>query len=619
MQNERMAMTHPVPSTAIHIGQGPELSIVQLVAVARGSGDGECARVELSGPWRDACQKNLDHLGESLAATAGLDAAALADLVRRRFEGKTPPPAIAELLAAPAAPEADRRLASRALIYGVTTGFGVNKDRAINSPEQISQMQVNLLRSHACGVGRPLPVEVVRAMMLLRLRSFVEGHSCVRPEAIELLCEMLNRGVHPFVPEQGSVGSSGDLCPLAHLSLVMIGEGLAWLGESGSGVRDPGSGLLSPRPARDVLRDAGLEDRILTSLAPKEGLAFINGTSATTAIAALAVHDAATLLATSNLCAALSLQALQGSTRAFDPKIHRVRRHAGQARAAEQIMHFAAGSALLDGSPDVQDAYSLRCAPQVHGAAATAIEHVRAIIENEINAVTDNPLFFADANAADPIDGFAACIWKAYSGGNFHGEPIGMAADYLKIAAAELANISERRIQYLLDRHHNRGLPANLWPDPAGSGLNSGLMIVQYAAASLASENKVLAHPASVDSIPTSSNAEDHNAMSTIAARHARAVVENATNVLAMELLAATQALEIRLRQSGRGTTALSPAAQAVLELIRQDGGGGGVPFIEGQDREMWPLIAALRERICSGEVLRAAQGATSSRRLPSS
>ncbi|MCC7294165.1 MAG: histidine ammonia-lyase [Phycisphaerales bacterium] len=655
----------PALPARITLAPGCDLTLMDVVAVARGSSEGHYAEVVLGGDWRDRCERSAEYVRHLLDATQGKDDTALAQLVREQFSA-APPASIAELLAAP--PDhaaASRALAARALVYGVTTGFGNNKDKPLRTRDEARRMQLNLLRSHAAGVGPPAPTEVVRATLLLRIRSFVEGHSGVRPQLVELLCAMLNARIHPWVPQQGSVGSSGDLCPLSHLFLSVVGEGVGWRQESdginddrepapqtcgetasplqnsesqgsapefprsrhvpqvrattlaaacksephaipaiSGGIRDPRRG--DPRPVRDLLREAGI--RPLDHLEPKEGLALTNGTTFTTAYAALACYDAAVLLDTANLSAAMSLQALKGCTRAFDPRVHRVRRHAGQAQAASGILSLARGGELLDASDDVQDAYSLRCAPQVHGAAATAIRHASEVVEQEINAVTDNPLLLLDdggcpAEERTPPDGFGKCIWRAYSAGNFHGEPVGMVMDYLKIAVAELASISERRTQHLLDRHHNRGLPANLAPGAAG-GLNSGLMIAQYTAASLVSENKVLAHPASVDSIPTSANAEDHVAMAPIAARHARQVIENACNVLAIEVLCAAQALTIRLAQGAARPPRLSDAAQAVLNLIRAtDGIAPQAALLDDEDEVLWPKIASLRRRIAAGDL----------------
>lgn len=620
----------PLP-TRVTLAPGCDLTLVDVVAVARESAEGTYAEVALGGDWRQRCERSAEYVRHLLDATQGKDDTALAQLVREQFSGP-PPASISALLAAP--PEhaaAARALAARALVYGVTTGFGNNKDKPLRTRDEARRMQLNLLRSHAAGVGPPAPTEVVRATLLLRIRSFVEGHSGVRPQLVELLCTMLNARIHPWIPQQGSVGSSGDLCPLSHLFLSVVGEGVGW-GEASDGIdkdHEPApqtrtgaesetSGIPTicggdgdarrgdPRPIRELLREAGIQP--LDHLEPKEGLALTNGTTFTTAYAALACYDAGVLLDSANLAAAMSLQALKGCTRAFDSRVHRVRRHAGQAQAACDILSLAQGGELLDSSDDVQDAYSLRCAPQVHGAASTAIRHASEVVEQEINAVTDNPLLLLDDEGCPidertPPDGFGKCIWRAYSAGNFHGEPVGMVMDYLKVAVAELASISERRTQHLLDGHHNRGLPANLAPGAAG-GLNSGLMIAQYTAASLVSENKVLAHPASVDSIPTSANAEDHVAMAPIAARHARQVIENTCNVLAIEVLCAAQALVIRLAQGGSRPPRLSEATQAVLDLIRAtDRVAPPVALLDGEDDVLWPKIAAIRRRVAAGEL----------------
>ncbi len=603
------------PSCPVRVAPGRDLTLQDIAAAARGDHRGGYARVVLDGDWRERCRRSVEAVQRAVDATLGRSPEELAGLTRAKLGA--------------AAPTDAQCAAKRALIYGVTTGFGYFKSRPIDSAQAAEQMQKNILRSHATGTGAPMPTEVVRAMMLIRLRTFVEGYSGVRPEIVEFLVELLNRKVHPWVPEQGSVGSSGDLCPLAHLSLVFIGEGLAWLGDGGAadgyasiGGTDRASAAdfqwdprvdrrPAPRPASEALHQAGLSSRILESLKPKEGLALTNGTTATTAYAALAVYDAAVLYGSVNLAAALSLQSLLGFTRTLDTKVNALRRHSGQLEAAGQILAFAQGSALVNRFNDVQDAYSLRCAPAVHGAAATAIEHAWSIVEQEINAVTDNPVFFDGAHDGPPCDGYAACIWDAYSAGNFHGEPIGFVCDYLKIAVAELANISERRTQCLLDEHHNRGLPANLWPDRTTAGLNTGLMILQYAAAALVSENKVLAHPASVDSIPTSSNVEDHVAMATTAARHARLVIENTANVLAVELLSALQALDIRLVESGCGLTALSPVARVVRQMVREGSSlSPPVSAVGRQDDILWPQLAAIRAQLSSGEILRTALAA---------
>jgi histidine ammonia-lyase len=465
--------------------------------------------------------------------------------------------------------------ASPVLDYGVTTGFGEFKNIPI-APEQLELLQQNILLSHAVGVGDSsddqdpasyFAPEVVRAALAIRLNAFLQGHSGVRLELVETVRRMLVRGIVPRVPTRGSVGSSGDLCPLAHLFVVLLGQGDYYV------VRTVDDLASRPRTIRRGL--AALAEDLadpLSTGAPwpspgvslKEGLALTNGATFSAALLALAVHDGETAAECADLGAALSLEAVCGCARALDPKIHALRGHRGAIESAERLRAHLAGSRLLDGAGAVQDVYSLRCAPQVHGAARDALAFARTIAEQEINAATDNPLFFPAAEE-DPWDwqfrdnwpeGYDGRSRASFSAGNFHGEPVGMAADFLAIGLAELASISERRTQMLLDGHHNRGLPPNLIP---WAGVNSGLMIAQYSAAGIVSENKVLAHPASVDSIPTSANSEDHNAMATHAARKLRTVLGNVQAVLAIELLVAAQAVEWRtLLRSGGGRLAES-------------------------------------------------------------
>ncbi len=436
----------------------------------------------------------------------------------------------APLGAAPAvsisAAAASRVAASRAVVeravrenhvaYGVTTGFGRLKDQRI-APDDVRRLQVNLLRSHAAGVGPAAPRDVVRAMLLLRAASLAQGHSGVRLELIEALLGLLAADLTPVVPLQGSVGASGDLAPLSHLALVLIGEGEAWLGDR-------------RMPAALALRGAGLQPLTLEA---KEGLALVNGTQLSTALAALACWDARCLWEASVATAALSTEVLLGSFKPAREDVQALRPYPGAREAARRLRAFAQDSALVASHADcgrVQDAYSLRCVPQVLGASWDAISHVGAQLEIEINAVNDNPLVLAERG-------------EVLSAGHFHAQPVAMVADYLKIAVAEIASMSERRTDRLLDAAASEGLPAALAADP---GLESGYMLAQYTAAALVSENKVLAHPASVDSIPTGAGWEDHVSMAPIAARHARAVVENAARVLAMELLCACRALEFR-------------------------------------------------------------------------
>jgi histidine ammonia-lyase len=430
--------------------------------------------------------------------------------------------------------------------YGVTTGFGEFKDKPI-APEDLEQLQRNLLLSHSVGVGENsdaddlanyYPPEVVRGALATRLNAFLRGHSGVRTKLVDIVEAMLNRGVIPLVPLRGSVGASGDLCPLSHLFVTLLGEGRFYTLDD-----------RTIRSARELPSVLGFDAEEMKPTF-KEGLGLVNGANFSAAMLALAVYDAERLADAADAAAALSLEAMAGSMRAFDPKVHEERGHTGQIESARRIRELLAGSRLVERAGAVQDAYSLRCAPQVHGATRDTLRFVRVTAEKELNAATDNPLFFPDEG--DPVDLQFRANWPewyhgetrlAYSAGNFHGQPLALAADFLTIAIHELGNISERRTQMMLDGHHNRGLPQNLTTRP---GVNSGLMILQYTAASIVSENKVLSHPASIDSIPTGANAEDHVSMSTHAARKLRTVLSNVRSVLAIELLTAAQAVEWR-------------------------------------------------------------------------
>ena len=455
------------------------------------------------------------------------------------------------------------------VVYGVTTGFGHLKDRLI-SPDQTAALQRNLVMSHAVGVGEPLPEDVVRAMMLIRANTLAKGHSGVRLETLETLVEMINRRVHPVVPAQGSLGASGDLAPLAHMALALIGQGEAiYRGERLSG--------------SEAMRRASLKP---VELAAKEGLTLINGTALMAAIGSLTTYRAEQLSHVADIAAALSLEALQGSIVPFDPRLHAVRPHPRQVDCAAYMRRLLEGSEFLRSRHDplrVQDAYSLRCVPQVHGAVRDAIAYARRALEIELNSATDNPLIFWEDGR--PV---------ALSGGNFHGEPIALPMDCLAMALTELGNISERRLNRLLDETLSEGLPAFLIKR---SGLNSGLMMAQYTAAALASENKVLAHPASADTIPTSADTEDHVSMGVTAGRHAREVLRNVETILAIELFAAAQAIDLRRERAerplrlGRGT---APA----YELIREH-----IPFLE-HDAIMYPYIEAVRGLVERGELV---------------
>lgn len=426
--------------------------------------------------------------------------------------------------------------------YGITTGFGRFSDVAI-SREDSKLLQENLIISHSCGVGNPLSEDTVRAIMLLRVNNLAKGYSGIRLETLQTLVDMINKGVHPIIPEKGSLGASGDLAPLSHMVLTMIGEGEAiYKGER--------------MPSKWAMEKSGIS--IMDSLSSKEGLALINGTQVMTAIGLLATYDAMNLLKTADIAYCLTMEALNGITCAMDERVHKIRPHQGQINTAKNILDILKGSEMTSkqGEIRVQDAYSLRCTPQIHGASKDAIEYVMNKINIEINSVTDNPIIFANEE-------------EIISGGNFHGQPIALSFDFLGIALSEIANISERRLEKLVNPALNHGLPAFLVNH---GGLNSGFMIVQYSAASLVSENKVLAHPASVDSIPSSANQEDHVSMGTIAARKARDIMENARKVIAMEILSATQAIDLRgKKRLGMGTEAAYSVVRKHTSFVDKD------------------------------------------------
>lgn len=461
----------------------------------------------------------------------------------------------------------EQAVAERRVVYGVTTGFGRFADRVIGE-DALEELQQNLLMSHAVGVGAPLQTFVVRAMMLLRAVSLAHGRSGVRPEIVELLIDMLNAGVHPLVPSKGSVGASGDLAPLAHLGLVLIGLGEAeYRGELFDGAA--------------ALHRAGLS---AISLRAKEGLALINGTQLMTSLAVQVIAGAENLLDVADIAGSLTLDAVRGTDRPFDARIHEARPHPGQIVCAERLRRLMQGSEILashrtDGHK-VQDPYSLRCMPQVHGASRDAVRHARTVTEIEINSVTDNPLIFDDG--------------EIVSGGNFHGQPVAIALDLVAIALAEIANISERRTEAMLDTHFSE-LPPFL---TLRGGVDSGFMVSQYTAASLVSENKVLAHPASVDSIPTSANQEDHVSMGVTAGLKALSILENAETVLAIELLCAAEGIDYRrpLRTSH--------ALEAVHESVRR------VSSHVDRDRPLYRDIAAVAALVSSGAISMAAGNA---------
>lgn len=465
----------------------------------------------------------------------------------------------------------DRVVASGETVYGVTTGFGSLADIRIE-PSQAAALQAGIVRSHATAVGPPLSREEARAMLLLRAHVLALGHSGVRPEIVDRMVEMLNRDLIPAVPEQGSLGASGDLAPLAALALPVIGRGE---------LLSPAGGVM---PAAPALSEAGLGP---LSLEAKEGLALVNGTQGMLAVGILAAERVANLARAADVAAAMSVEAALGTDAPFDERLQRLRPHPGQSASAANLRRLLAGSGILASHRDsphlVQDAYSLRCAPQVHGATRDALAYARGVLQIEVGAVSDNPIVLAD-------DG------EVRSGGNFHGQPVAVALDALALGTVGLASVSERRLYRLLDARQSNDLPPFL---VEGSGLNSGFMLVQYAAASLVSECKSLAHPASVDSIPSSAGQEDHVSMGMTAARHARDVVANAELVVAMEAMAAAQALDLR------APLAPAPGTRAARDAIRE-----AVPFLDA-DRELRPDIDACAWLVREGALLAAVEAVT--------
>ncbi len=453
------------------------------------------------------------------------------------------------------------------IAYGITTGFGAFKDKIISRAE-VELLQRNIIVSHAVGVGKPFDVPTTRAIILIRANTLARGFSGIRLETLELLIEFLNRGVHPIIPEKGSLGASGDLAPLAHMACVLIGEGEAiYGGEKLSG--------------RDALEKAGLE---AITPAAKEGLALTNGTTIMTAVGLLETHKAKKLADVADFSGCLSLEALNGTVSAFDERIHALRPHPRQIDCAKNLRDILTGSEFVRefDKSNVQDAYTLRCMPQVHGACRDAIAYAEWVIKIELNAVTDNPLIFCDENCENI---------EVISGGNFHGEPLALSMDYLAIALSELGNISERRLMRLTDESSNAHiLPAFLTEN---GGLNSGFMIVQYTAAALCTENKILSHPASVDTIPSSANVEDHVSMGVTSVLKIRQIAENLEYILALELFAAAQGVDFRKKRIGADKR-LGKGTQPVYDLIRQK-----VPFIE-KDVYLKNYIEAVREIVAS-------------------
>src|SRR5271157_1307978 len=464
----------------------------------------------------------------------------------------------------------DDLLANEGVAYAVNTGVGHLADLRI-SPQDVRKLQVNLVRSHCVGVGDPLAEDVVRAMMLLRANSLAKGFSGVRPVVIDTLSEMLNRGVHPVIPSQGSVGASGDLAPLAHLALALIGEGECV---------DAGGARV---PSLQALKRAQIKPLVLEA---KESISLINGTQGMLAVGTLALLAAETLVNSADVLGGLCCDALKGTDAAFDERIHKARPHSGQMKSAANLRRMLEGSQIRESHREcgrVQDAYSLRCIPQVHGAVRDTLAHCREVFEIEANSAVDNPLVFI-TNAENPAG-------DVISGGNFHGEPLAFALDFLAIALSALAGISERRIERLVNPALSEGLPPFL---AQGAGLNSGFMMPQVTAAALVSENKVLAHPASVDSITTSGNKEDYVSMGMTAAIKLKRIVENTRNVLAIEAMAVAQAIDFLapLKTSKRGQT-----AHAAIRSV--------CPTVD-KDRVMYKDLARLAELIASGKVAEA-------------
>lgn len=457
------------------------------------------------------------------------------------------------------------------VVYGITTGFGRFKDVPID-PDQTRELQRNLVRSHSVGVGPRLSEDIVRVMMLIRANTLALGYSGVRPAVIELLIGMLNSDIYPQIPSQGSLGASGDLAPLAHLALVMIGEGVAtYRGQDMDGAK--------------ALSKAGLEPLVLEA---KEGLAILNGTSQMVATGALLVRRAINLALTADAAASLSLEALNGTDRAYDARVHEVRPHPRQMDCARFLRSILKGSELLRSadSRNVQDPYTLRCVPQVHGAIRDSIAYAKWVIDIELNAVNDNPIIFVDEQSGET---------DVISAGNFHGEPVALAMDYLKFSLTELGNMSERRTARMMDADSNQNiLPMFLTEQ---GGLESGFMMAQYTAAALAAENKVLAHPASADSIPTSANVEDHVSFGATAARQAEQILGHVETIVAIELMCAAQGIDFRLRDAGLTSASLGQGTTVAYRYIREH-----IPFFE-EDVVLAPHIESARLLVSSGAI----------------
>ena len=456
-------------------------------------------------------------------------------------------------------------------VYGINTGFGIFSDKKIKIDES-NLLSRNLILSHAVGTGPVLPVEITRAAMLVRANTLAKGFSGIRLEVIETLIEMLNKGVTPVVPSQGSLGSSGDLCPLSHMALVLTTDEKDLESESGFAEFEG-----KVYTGKEAMEKAGI-NRIV--LGPKEGLAINNGATFSAAIGAIAVFDSNYMVELADRSIAMTLEVLLGCSGAFDERIHMARGQVGQIKSAKKIRESFSGSTLVDSTDSIQDAYSLRCAPQIHGSVRDTVEYVEKIIEREINAATDNPLIFEPG--------------IAISGGNFHGEPVGLAMDFLSIALCELGAISERRIFRMTDGKLNSGLPPMLVDSVDKAGLNSGMMMLQYTAASLVLENQTLATPDSVHSLPTSAEQEDHNANAMTAARHTDMIIDNLQQIIGIEIYMAARGLDLRMRVQP-GKTGLS--TQKLYETIR-----GKVPYTAG-DTYWGPEIELTKEMIKNQEL----------------
>lgn len=476
------------------------------------------------------------------------------------------------------------QIAGKPVVYGLNTGFGSKATVSIDR-EKLRDLQRNLIMSHAAGTGNPFPIEVVRAAMILRINTFTKGYSGVSLEVAETLIKMLKKGVTPWVPEQGSLGASGDLAPLSHIALV-ISTGVEKDYEADSGKaffyeKENQNWILMS--GQTAMKRAGIPRIILEA---KDGLALNNGTQISTALLAIALYDAKRVVKQADIAMAMTLEAVEGNSSAFKDKIHRLRPHKGQIKTAKNIRKLIKGSKLINRNPqNVQDAYSLRCHPQVMGSVTGALEYIENVVDIEMNATTDNPIILPEIDDEN----------KAISGGNFHAQPIAVASDLLSMVLCEVGSIAERRIFRLSDKNLNAGLPSFLINN---SGLESGLMLAQYTAAALVSENRSLAHPASIDNIPTCENQEDHVSMAPIAARKARLILDNVQKIIAIEAFYAAQALDLRLTKLKYAKTMMGNGTHSAHKTIRKV-----IPYIN-KDRPIYPHIEAATDLIKNGKLL---------------